>query len=301
MEYGRTGEHLLDKINFSLPEDDPQTTLVLAHHKKIEKSSIHVGCAKWGRPEWIGKIYPPGTKPGDFLEEYAKQFNCIELNSIFYQLPAIKQVKTWKSKVPADFKFCPKFTEVITHQKRLRDTSNEVNAFLEMMDELGENAGPVFLMPHPQMGAGEMDTIIAFLESLPATIKVFVEFRHADFFKEPTISTMYNWLEEHHFGSIITDTAGVREGIHMRLTIPEAFIRFVGNSLHPSDYTRIDDWVERIARWLDEGLQSLWFFMHQHDERYSPELCKYFIEQLNKECGLSVQAPRFYAQQSSLF
>jgi uncharacterized protein YecE (DUF72 family) len=47
---------------------------------------VHVGCAKWGRKEWVGKIYPPKTKDANFLDEYVKHFDCIELNATFYQV-----------------------------------------------------------------------------------------------------------------------------------------------------------------------------------------------------------------------
>ena len=55
---------------------------------------------------------------------------------------------------------------------------------------------------------------------------------------------------------MITDTAGRRDCAHMHLTIPKAFIRYVGNSLHPTDYTRIDVWVERMKYWLDHGMEE---------------------------------------------
>ena len=80
--------------------------------------------------------------------------------------------------------------------------------------------------------------------------------------------------------------------MHMKLTTPTAFIRFVGNSLHKSDYQRIDAWVNRIDSWLGSGLQTLYFFIHQHDELYSPELSLYMVEKLNKQCGLNIKPPQ---------
>ena len=81
--------------------------------------------------------------------------------------------------------------------------------------------------------------------------------------------------------------------VHMRLTKPGAFIRFEGNALHKTDYQRIDTWVQRIKQWQDQGLQSVYFFMHQHDEVHSPILCKYLIEQMNQILGTSLHVPEF--------
>jgi uncharacterized protein YecE (DUF72 family) len=83
----------------------------------------------------------------------------------------------------------------------------------------------------------------------------------------------------------------------MHLTIPKAFIRFVGNSLHPTDYPRCDAWVKRIRHWLDLGLKELYFFMHMHQEATSPELTVYLIDKLNKECKLNLEKPKFITQQ----
>jgi len=293
MEYGKVDEKLLDKINLSLPKDHPQTTAILAK-QKAGKPKVHVGMAKWGIPQWVGKLYPKKTQPKDFLEQYAKQFNCLEFNAIFYGLPTLEQVKIWQSKVAKDFKFCPKFHETLTHRKRLKDFREELDKFLSVADALGKNLGPVFLMPHPQMGAKHLETIQIFLESLPKEIEVFTEFRHPEFMQKQLMDEVYPWMEKKKVGSIITDTAGVREGVHMRLTSPKSFIRFVGNSLHSTDYKRIDDWVKRIKSWNEKGIKENYFFMHMHDERYSPELSKYLIEQLNKKCKLDIQMPKFY-------
>jgi len=91
----------------------------------------------------------------------------------------------------------------------------------------------------------------------------------------------------------IEDASGRRDCVHMRLTTPEAFIRFVGNGLHPTDYTRIDSWIQRIKSWKQQGIRTVYFFMHQHEELHSPELCKYVIQQLNKHCGTSIPEPAF--------
>ena len=53
----------------------------------------------------------------------------------------------------------------------------------------------------------------------------------------------------------------------------------------------IDEWVQRIKQWMDLGLEKLYFFMHQHEELHSPELIRYFIEQMNEHCGTDIEAP----------
>lgn len=78
----------------------------------------------------------------------------------------------------------------------------------------------------------------------------------------------------------------------MYLTIPKTFIRYVGNSLHATDYTRIDEWVSRMQYWLDNGMEELYFFMHMHNEARSPELTVYLVDQMNAACNLNLMKPK---------
>ena len=173
-----------------------------------------------------------------------------------------------------------------------------MDRFLNGIAGFGENLGPVFLMLHPGMGPKSLDTIETFIQSVPKEIKLFVELRHEGWFETPEASeNVFSMLERNGAGAVITDVAGRRDCLHMRLTTTEAFIRFVGNDLHPSDYTRVDEWVQRIKAWMGEGLSRVYFFMHENTEVYSPVIAKYAVEQLNKHCGSLLPEPVFVASQ----
>jgi len=298
MEFGRIDEQQLAQVDFRLPPDPEVNQEVLKKGKG--KTKFYIGCAKWGRKDWIGKLYPVGTKEKNFLEHYARLFNSIELNATFYKSPTVAQITAWQQKVGKDFLFCPKFTQTITHLKRLNNTQTEVDDFLHAVTAFGKNLGPIFLMPNPQMGPKQKPVLERFIDEFPEDVAMFLEVRHPDFYTEGYDRELYNFLRKHKRGTIITDAAGRRDCVHMHLSTPEAFIRFVGNGLHPTDYTRIDEWVQRIKLWMNEGLERLYFFMHQHDELHSPELIKYFIEQMNKHCGTKIDPPEMQ-QPGTLF
>ena len=174
MEFGKITEAELANQDLSLPSDPKLTTEVLKGSKKKGKTKFYVGCAKWGRKDWIGKLYPKGTKEKDFLEYYAKQFNSIEFNGFYYQLHEPARVRSWIEKVPKDFKFCPKFTESITHRRRLKDAKQEVDEYLEVISEFKQHLGPIFLMPHPQMNVKHMATIEEFISDFPKDVELFL-------------------------------------------------------------------------------------------------------------------------------
>jgi uncharacterized protein YecE (DUF72 family) len=295
MEFGHVTNDVLEGIDFKLPPDAPENEQLLNSSRSVSPQ-IFVGCAKWGRKDWVGKIYPKGTKEGDFLEHYARHFKSIELNATFYRIPTFKQTSNWKSKVGKDFKFCPKFTDKISHIKRLKDAQDYTDQFLEGISGFGENLGPVFLMPHPGMGPKNLEVLEAFIQSIPKDIELFVELRHAQWYSDAeSFRNVFDMMQKNKTGSIITDASGRRDCVHMRLSTPQAFIRFVGNGLHPTDYTRVDDWIDRIGSWMKNGIHSVYFFMHQHEEIHSPELAKYVIEKLNEKCDTKLTVPEFIA------
>ena len=86
------------------------------------------------------------------------------------------------------------------------------------------------------------------------------------------------------------DTAGRRDMLHMRMTTPKVFIRYVGANAE-SDYQRLDDWLERLTEWKEQGMQELDFFVHQNVEKASPLLSAYFIEKLNAKWGTEIHIP----------
>jgi uncharacterized protein YecE (DUF72 family) len=79
--------------------------------------------------------------------------------------------------------------------------------------------------------------------------------------------------------------------MHMRLTLPTAFVRYNGSN-HPTDYSRLDAWVDRVAEWKKKGLKELHFFVHQVVEEASPKLSAYLIEKLNKKIGMTLKVPQ---------
>ena len=276
-------------VDFLLPPDHPDTIRVLTKSKKSATLNISVGCAKWNRTDLKG-FYPRGIK--DELTYYATRFNSIELNATFYSIPSINQVETWRDKTPDDFKFFPKITNSISHFKRLKDVDNQVDEYCSNISNFSTKLGMVFLQLHNNFSFKDFDRLKDFIEKFPQGIPLALELRNSSWFNDFEISEqiLYPFLEENKVTNIIVDTAGRRDLLHMHLTTPIAFVRYVGAN-HSSDYTRLNDWVERIKIWIDNGLENLYFFIHQNIEKESPLLATHFIKQFNEVCGLNVRGP----------
>ena len=275
-----------EEIDFSLPADAKDTTRILKTGKKELK--IYIGCAKWNKTD-LKNFYPKGTK--DELSYYSTQFNSIELNATFYQMPTSKQVQTWKEKTPKDFKFFPKVTNSISHLRRLNEVGALTQEYCDAVSAFEEKLGMVFLQLHDNFKPKDFGRLEKFVQEFPKAIPLAVEVRNQEWFSDAKASeAYYSLLEEHKAANILVDTAGRRDMLHMHLTSPVAFVRYVGAN-HESDYSRLDDWLKRIKSWEDKGLERLYFFVHQNIEKASPLLSAYLIEHMNKKMGTKLTVP----------
>ncbi|WP_034039796.1 DUF72 domain-containing protein [Wocania ichthyoenteri] len=286
-----------ENIDFTLPKDHIDTKRVLSKVKDDNVPEIYVGCAKWNRADLKG-FYPRGTK--DELKYYSSQFNSIELNATFYRIFPAEQFATWYDKTPKGFKFFPKLNQEISHWKRLNETQEVVESYLYNASNLKEKLGTVFLQMHNNFTPKDFDRVVNFVENWPKEIPLAVEFRHTNWYNDATISKdLYQLLETNNISNVIVDTAGRRDLIHMRLTNATAFVRYVGAN-HPSDYSRLNDWIFRLKNWKEQGIKEIDFFIHQNIEKESPLLSAYFIKKLNTELGYSLTVPNEDKQQKLL-
>jgi uncharacterized protein YecE (DUF72 family) len=292
MHFGRTDTALLDSLQLTLPPEPANNNVLLGG--KPFPAKIYLGAPQWGNKSWLGKLYPANTKENQYLNHYARHFNSIELNATHYKIYDKATITKWLERTGEHhLLFCPKMFNGITHEGHLKNKEHSLKEFLQSIDAFKEHLGSVFIQLSDRFDTTRKQELFSFLETLPQTHTFFLEVRHPNWFGDSVAGKeLFNVLQQLHIGAIITDTPGRRDCAHMRLTIPKAFIRFVGNNLHPTDYTRADDWVQRIATWLRNGLQELYFFSHMPEEEGCPELIAYIAEKLNNTCGLQLQIPK---------
>ena len=275
------------EIDYALPSNHPDTLKIL-NKGNIDRFEAFVGCAKWNKADLKG-FYPRGTK--DELEYYAKQFNSIELNATHYRIFDSQVISGWKNKTPEEFKFFPKVVNSISHYKRLKDVVALIEEYTLPIRSFEHKLGMIFLQLRDDFKPKDFDRIQQFLESWPKDLPLAIELRHTDWFNDEAVANqVYRLFEEFDITNIITDTAGRRDLLHMRLTTPVAFVRYVGAN-HESDYSRLDDWVLRLKEWKSQGLEKLYFFVHQNIEKKSPLLSAHFIKLLSKELGTCLKIP----------
>lgn len=276
MKFGKLAS--LEGIDLHLPPEPPANGALHSRLPTPRRAHLYIGCTGWSMKEWRGRWYPEKARPQDYLTYYGQQFNTIELNTTHYRIPTPETVRKWHEQTPADFRFCPKVPQSISHDGQLGLGGDQVALFAEAIAGLGEKLGPCFLQLPPYFASDRLPILERFLARWPAALPLAVELRHGSWFTDPAAgAALFDLLEQFRVAAVITDVAGRRDVLHLRLTAPFTLVRFVGNGLVPSDYERIDEWIALLRRW---ALPELYFFAHEPDNIQAPEMVDYLVRQL---------------------
>lgn len=266
MEFGQIPS--LNGIDLSLPHDSARTEKFLALPRGAS-TRLYVGCPIWASKNW--EIYQKGTKPTEFLSVYSEWFNTVEVNSTFYNMLGPDRIAHWKNQTPEGFKFCPKVFRGITENVSAKGMPALVDEFCKNIRAFGNRLGLAFAQFSDRFSLSQLDALAVFLKTWPKDIPLAIELRHGDWFQNHALrDDIVNLFYRHRVSSVITDTPGRRDVLHLSLTQPKVLIRFQGNEGDSSDEDRLVAWGARLKRWMDASLEEIYFFTHQPSDQRIP-------------------------------
>lgn len=261
---------------------------------------LYLGCPIWSFKGWVGNFYPKGTKPADFLREYARRLTAIEGNTTFYAVPAPEKLGQWAAQTPETFRFCPKLPRTVSHSGKLAEHIDEALQFVEVMSQLGTRLGPMFLQLPPRYSPELFEDLRVFIEAWPSRVHLGVEVRHLDWFEAPYHETLNNLLSDHNMARVVIDTRPIRslegdkilEGsvyqtllearqrkpdvpIRMEHTADFSFLRFIGHPQMQVNQPLLDEWAGTLVSELRRG-SDVYVFCHSPDNVIEPQLCREF-------------------------
>lgn len=268
-------------------------------------SQFYLGCAVWAYKDWVGELFPPGSRSADFLRLYSRRLSTVEGNTTFYAVPGPDVVARWAAETPAGFRFCFKLPREVSHEGPLAARLEPTRAFVERMAPLGPKLGPFFLQLPPGYRADRLADLEHWLGGWPAGHRLAVEVRHADWYAAPAEAALMELLERHGAGRVIMDvrplSAGPLPGAEEDLQrardnkpdVPMrplrsggiALVRYIGHPDLALNGPFLDEWAGRVAAWLAEGAE-VYFFCHCPDERLSPRICRAFHARLARLADL---------------
>jgi uncharacterized protein YecE (DUF72 family) len=215
-------------------------------------------------PEWIGEIYPKGTKRTAMLAEYANIFPAVEINMTFRRRPQATTLERWRDAVPDTFRFAMKANAGITHYRRLVGTAGEVAEFMTTASTLGGRLGPV-LFQVPEKLMFDADVLATFCGELPTDGAYAFEPRSEEFMSDEARSILRRFgvalcLNDDTFGPATYEVTG-----------PFAYFRFHREAPYAPD--ELEQRAAIVKGLSGSGVDVYAFFSHEDNpESVKPAL-----------------------------
>lgn len=210
--------------------------------------NIRIGTSGWHYNHWQGLFYPAQLPKSKWLEYYAENFDTVEINNTFYQLPKEVSLKRWHKQVPENFIYTVKTNRYITHIKRLKEVSEALERFFERINILAEKLGPILYQLPPSMHK-DLNLLASFIKLLPKKQLGIFEFRHESWYCDDT----FKLLDKSGIGFCIHDMPG-KETPRI-ITGDVIYVRFhCPTGKYQGNYSKsaLQDW----ANWLKEHIKE---------------------------------------------
>lgn len=223
----------------------------------MEKENLYIGCSGFYNNDWKGTLYPEDAKSKDFLILYSKEFNCVEINSTFYRKPTAKTLTKWFDETPEDFRFFIKIPKTISHEKRMKDTKEEITAFCEHIQAHLKDKVSGFLYQFPPSFKNTAENLEIILENIDSNYLTVIEFRHESWWNDD----IFNVLKENNI---------VFSGVSFPGNLPEEVVinhpyilyyRLHGKPvLYKSEYS--EEFLKNLAERIKESQHKTFIFFN---------------------------------------
>lgn len=262
--------------------------------------NFRLGCAIWAYKGWVGELFPPESRSGEFLRLYGQRFTTVEGNTTFYSIPDAQMLSRWVAETPDGFQFCLKLPRTFTHQGMLVPQIPAMQRFVGQMGDLGNRLGPLFAQLPPSYSPSYLSDLEIFLQALPREQAEFaLEVRHPAWFREPHFQQLTDLLQGLGIGRVLLDTRPLydvpdelrlpseerrkpRLPLHLSLTSDFGLIRYISHPNLEINQPFMQEWTVQIGAWLRQQ-KRIYLFVHCPVEARSPRNARYFQHLLESQ------------------
>ena len=171
-------------------------TIITKEQRAPNACRLFVGTSGFSYTEWVeAGFYPSGTKSGNLLPLYARQFPITELNYTWYQMPRAEAIERQRRQVPQGFLFAAKLTRSLTHEIDPRSWPDQAVNYREGVAPLvlaGQLAAVLLQLPASfERTRARRHYLAALLDEL-AELPLAVEFRHVSWATDRVFAELEN-------------------------------------------------------------------------------------------------------------
>ena len=223
-------------------------------------AEILIGTSGYFYNDWVGCVYPEGTKQKDYLFHYSNLLPTVELNFSYHAIPKSENLSKMLIDGGENLTFSIKAYRTLTHEINYSQWENDAKTYLKAIEPLiysNRLEAVLFQFPFSFKYENEnrryLDKLLKFFKGVPMA----VEFRKADWYSGRVI----NGMRSRYIPLVSLDMPELPKlppSIDVD-TAPLAYIRLHGRNSEAwwgdDDYVRhdylysdseIDAWAQRI-------------------------------------------------------
>ena len=199
----------------------------------MRQSDVLIGTSGYDYPEWKGIFYPSELKRADFLPYYATQFNALELNNTFYNMPTAERLFSFYERSEGKLQFSIKANRLLTHEidSAWQLAAGEFKQALNPLLEKDCLSAVLFQFPQSFHYTNDNRIYLAKMIAAFEAFPVLIEFRHAGWIRE----SVFEGLEKRGAGLVYCDMPLLRnlpdgKTVKSPFIGPNAYIRLHGRN-----------------------------------------------------------------------
>lgn len=257
----------------------------------------HLGTQTWESAKFKGTLYDFDTPINEFLENYVRQYDAVEYQESFVDVPSERRVKEMRARVEGindKFKFCPTIPRRISHEFTLGENHFDLKEYIENIAHLGPHLGPSILRLPETFTPASMKLLQKFLKLWPVDMQLAIHPTNGEWYKKPE---MLKILSKEVGGKLVSvlieDRIELPVPVEKLLVSDHLIIRFYGRPNLNQDDQRLALWVYRLGEYKAYGIKDSFFFLYEQEE-----MCLSILRKMANSMGGNVRVPSSFDMNS---
>jgi uncharacterized protein YecE (DUF72 family) len=260
--------------------------------------TVFVGTAGFSYRDWKSTFYQDGIRPRQMLEEYARHFPVVEINSTYYAIPPPERINNMARRTPPRFQFNVKANREMTHEISAGPrVSREFRTAIRPLEDHGKLGCVLAQFPWGFKNTLENRSYLEVLAERMEGLDTVVEFRNSEWETEGTFELLrglglgYCCVDEPRLEGLVSG--------RVEVTGPVAYMRFHGRnndtwwdssreSWERYDYlyseAELSEWLPRVEV-MSDASDRTYIIFNNHYKGQAPKNAREFEKMLRGLLG----------------
>jgi len=149
---------------------------------------VYIGTSGFYYDEWVGPVYPDGTRSSNMLEVYSGMFHSLEINSTFYRPPRPDMFVKYPDRTGRQVKIVIKLHSSFTHERTAKKGSSRTfDISVKPLVDSGQFSAYLAQFPQSFQNSAKARAYVEELREMFPDSPLVMEFRHKSWWNDDVL------------------------------------------------------------------------------------------------------------------